>query len=253
MVQKMKSKLLYASSILAAILLSVLISAADADAQTKRRKRTVKPPPPPPSVEIVPIDISRNDRFVDGNQIVLGEITPPDESASEAISPPPVVMSDDDGTGVDRRIKELNARIKSLESGGRNEYDEKQKRLLLNLDILSRAESRAESLRKQLFEIVEKEATVRTRLEQISFDARPEMIERSAAFAGSLRPEEIRDQRKKSLDAEKKNLESLLTQIQTSRASLEENVQKSDFLVEKVRLKLDKDIDAALADEKEDQ
>jgi hypothetical protein len=60
----------------------------------------------------------------------------------------------------------LNARIKSLESGSRNQYDEKQKRLLLNLDILSRAESRAESLRKQLFEIVEKEATVRTRLEQ---------------------------------------------------------------------------------------
>jgi len=32
---------------------------------------------------------------------------------------------------------------------------------------------------------------------------------------------------------------------------LEENVQKADFLVEKVRLKLDKEIDAALADEKE--
>ena len=99
--------------------------------------------------------------------------------------------------------------------------------------------------------MVEKEATVRTRLEQVSFDARPEMIERSAVFAGSMRPEEIRDQRKKSLDAEKKNLESLLTQIQTSRTSLEENVYKADFLVEKIRLKLDKDIDQALAEEKE--
>jgi hypothetical protein len=248
----MKSKLLYASSILAAILLSVLISAADADAQTKRRKKTVKPPLPPPA-QTVPIDISRNDRYVDGNQIVLGEITPPDEPTSEAISPPPVEMSDESGASADSRIKELNARIKSLESGNRNQYDEKQKRLLLNLDILSRAESRAESLRKQLFEIVEKEATVRTRLEQVSFDARPEMIERSAVFVGSMRPEEIRDQRKKSLDAEKKNLESLLTQIQTSRASLEESVYKADFLVQKVRLKLDKEIDEALADEKENQ
>lgn len=249
----MKIKLLYASSILAAILLSVLISAADVDAQTKRRKRTIKPPPPPP-VETVPIDISRNDRYVDGNQIVLGEITPPDETTtSEAISPPPVALNDDEGASADTRIKELNARIRSLESGSRNEYDEKQKRLLLNLDILSRAESRAESLRKQLFEIVEKEATVRTRLEQVSFDARPEMIERSAVFVGSMRPEEIRDQRKKSLDAEKKNLESLLTQIQTTRTSLEESVYKADFLVEKVRLKLDKEIDAALADEKENQ
>jgi len=247
----MKSKLLYAS-ILAAILLSVLVSAADVDAQTKRRKRAVKQPLPPP-VQTVPIDVSRNDRFVDGNQIVLGEITPPDETTSEAISPPPAEMSDESGAAVDTRIKELNARIRSLESGNRNEYDEKQKRLLLNLDILSRAETRAESLRKQLFEIVEKEATVRTRLEQVSFDARPEMIERSAVFVGSMRPEEIRDQRKKSLEAEKKNLESLLTQIQTSRASLEESVYKADFLVQKVRLKLDKEIDEALADEKENQ
>lgn len=245
----MKNKFLYAS-ILAAILLSVLISAADADAQTKRRKRTGKSPVAPP-VQTVPIDISRNDRFVDGNQIILGEITPPDETTSEAISPPPATTGDDEGASADTRIKELNARIRSLESGNRNEYDEKQKRLLLNLDILSRAESRAESLRKQLFEIVEKEATVRTRLEQVSFDARPEMIERSAVFVGSMRPEEIRDQRKKSLDAEKKNLESLLTQIQNTRTSLEESVYKADFLVEKVRLKLDKDIDQALADEKE--
>ena len=139
MVEKMKNKFLY-TSILAAILLSVLVSAADA--QTKRRKRTINPPVAPPA-QTVPIDVSRNDRFVDGNQIVLGEIATPDEPTSEAISPPTVEMSDESGASADTRIKELNARIRSLESGNRNEYDEKQKRLLLNLDILSRAESRA--------------------------------------------------------------------------------------------------------------
>ena len=247
----MKNKFLYAS-FLAAVFLSLCVSAFEANAQTKRRKRTTKPIASP--TQTVPIVVGRNDQYIDGNQIVLGEtLQQPTETTSEAISPPPPATTEENNTEVNARIKELNARIKSLESGSRNEYDEKQKRLLLNLDILSRAESRAESLRKQLFEMVEKEATVRTRLEQITFDARPEMIERSAAFVGSLRPEEIRDQRKKSLDAEKRNLESLLTQIQTSRASLEENVQKADFLVEKVRLKLDKEIDAALADEKENQ
>jgi len=247
----MKNRILNLS-ILAVILLSVFVSVSDAEAQTRRRKKTTKSPVVS-TVQTVPIDAGRNDQYLDGNQIVLGETPQPIETTNQAVSPPPVATNDENNSEVDARIKELNARIKSLESGSRNEYDEKQKRLLLNLDILSRAESRAESLRKQLFEMVDKEATVRTRLEQISFDARPEMIERSTAFSGSLRPEEIREQRKKSLDAEKRNLESLLTQIQTSRASLEENVQKSDFLVEKVRLKLDKEIDAALADDKEDQ
>jgi uncharacterized protein YlxW (UPF0749 family) len=99
--------------------------------------------------------------------------------------------------------------------------------------------------------MIEKESGVRTRLEQISFDARPETIERNTAFVGSLRPEEIREQRRKSLEAEKRNLESLLTQIQTSRATLEANVEKADFLVERVRFKLDKEIDNALADDEE--
>ncbi|MDQ3711611.1 MAG: hypothetical protein M3388_05270, partial [Acidobacteriota bacterium] len=152
---------------------------------------------------------------------------------------------------VNTRIKELNARIKSLESNKQNQYDEKQKRLLLNLDILSRAESRAESLRKQLFEMIEKENTVRSRLEQIQFDSRSEVVDRAVAMVGSLRPEEIRDQRRKSLEAEKRNLESLLAQIQTSRATLESNVERADFLVEKVRVKLDKEIDDALAAEEE--
>jgi hypothetical protein len=94
--------------------------------------------------------------------------------------------------------------------------------------------------------MIEKESTVKTRLEQIENDSRPEMIDRSAAFAGSLRPEEIREARRKNMASEKQNLQNLLTEIQNSRASLETNLQKSDVLVEKLRFKLEKDIDDAL-------
>jgi hypothetical protein len=229
-------------SLLTAILLCVFGSISVADAQTKRRKKAVSQPS-------VPVVVSQSDVYLDGNQIVLGE-NPSTQPTAETIAPEPVNTTDDNGE-VNTRIKELNARIKSLESTKRNEYDEKQKRLLLNLDILSRAESRAESLRKQLFEMIEKENTVKSRLEQIQFDSRSEVVDRAVAMVGSLRPEEIRDQRRKSLEAEKRNLESLLTQIQTSRTSLESNVERADFLVEKVRVKLDKEIDDALASEEE--
>ena len=247
----MKNNILKAS-FLAAILIGLIAFVSEADAQTKRRKKTTRPIAAP--TQTVPATVSRNDQYIDGNQIVLGELPQqPQTTGDEIVSPQTSSTPEENTTEVNARIKELNERIKLLESNKRNEYDEKQKRLLLNLDILSRAEQRADALRKQLFEMIEKEATIRTRLEQIQFDARPEMIDRSTAFTGSLRPEEIREQRRKSLDAEKRNLESLLTQIQTNRASLEENVQKSDFLVEKIRLKLDKDIDAALVEDKENQ
>ncbi|MDQ3711475.1 MAG: hypothetical protein M3388_04575 [Acidobacteriota bacterium] len=229
-------------SFLTAILLCLFGSISNADAQTKRRKKTASPPS-------VPVVVSQSDVYLDGNQIVLGE-NPSTQPTPETPAPESENTTDDSGE-VNARIKELNARIKSLESTKRNEYDEKQKRLLLNLDILSRAESRAESLRKQLFEMIEKENTVRSRLEQIQFDSRSEAVDRAVAMVGSLRPEEIRDQRRKSLEAEKRNLESLLAQIQTSRTTLESNVERADFLVEKVRVKLDKEIDDALAAEEE--
>jgi predicted nucleic acid-binding Zn-ribbon protein len=151
-------------------------------------------------------------------------------------------------------LEELGRRIKNLEAGTstassrKPDPDEKQKRLLLNLDILTRAEQRSESLRKQVFDMMEKESNIRTRLDSLEYDLRPEMIERNASMVGTLRPEEIRDSRKKSLQSEKTNLQNLLTQIQTTRASLEISLARAEELVEKLRLKFEKEIDTALED-----
>lgn len=154
-------------------------------------------------------------------------------------------------TGTSARIKELTERIKKLEAERNTDYDEKQKRLLLNLDILTRAEQRSESLRKQLFEMIEKENSIKLRLDQIELDMRPEAIERSLQIAGSLRPEEVRENRRKTLLAEKSNLSSLLQQIQQHRASLDTSVNKADLMVEKLRVRLEKDIeDSFLNDDK---
>ena len=232
-------KFLFALGILAC----VFVSFSAAKAQTSRRKtrRTIAPVVSPTPVQNSPMIISRMEDIPNENPTENQTVT------SEPIAQPPSDTIDDKIDASNKRIKELTTRIKSLESTRKNEYDEKQKRLLLNLDILSRSEQRAESLRKQLFEIIEKESTVKSRLDQLAFDSRTENLERSAAFAGSLRPEEIRDQRKKSLDAERKNLEALLTQIQNNRAVLEQSVEKADLLVEKVRSRMEKKIDDALA------
>ncbi|HEX8636486.1 MAG TPA: hypothetical protein VF692_00375 [Pyrinomonadaceae bacterium] len=146
-------------------------------------------------------------------------------------------------------FSELSERVKNLESNSSKAYDDKQKRLMLNLDILTRAEQRAETLRKQLFDMIERESQIKTKLDQIENDIRPEVLERAVSFAGSLRPEELREMRRKNLDAERRNLQSLLTDIQNTRSSLTLNVQKADVLVEKMRTKLEKEIDDALTDE----
>ena len=245
----MKIKILRAKTVFLltiAALFCLFMTAIETTAQTNKRrtKRNTLPvvQPTPLPQQTVPTIVSRAEDYQNENQTFVTEI-PQTQAEAETLDQRVDKFNDS--------IKEIKSRVKSLESSQKNEYDEKQRRLLLNLDILSRAEQRAESLRKQLFELVEKENSLRTRLEQIEYDARPEIVDRAAALSGSLRPEEIRDQRRKSLEVEKRNLESLLSQIQTSRTALELNVQKADSLVEKVRFKLEKEIDDALAEDKE--
>ena len=143
-------------------------------------------------------------------------------------------------------IEALEARIKLLESSRSKDPDAVQRRLSLNLEILTRAEQRADTLRKQLFEMLEKEGTVLAKLDSLEMDMRPEMIDRGVAFAGTLRPEELREARRRQLTAEKTNQENLLNEIRRNRANLEVNLQKADDLVERLRVRIEREIDSAL-------
>lgn len=141
----------------------------------------------------------------------------------------------------------LLARIKALESSRSDRYDEQQKRLLMNLDILTRAEQRSENLRKQVFELMEKEAAVQTKLDQLAYEMRPEMINRvTTQMGGSMKPEEVREAKAQSLAAEQTLQQNLLAEIQSAKARVEAGLERSEQLVERLRAKIEKDIDDSL-------
>ncbi len=148
-------------------------------------------------------------------------------------------------TATSTKIRDLTDRVDRLESSSKKEDPEaKQRRMLLNLDILTRAETRAEGLRKEIFDMSEKENSIKTRLDQIDIDSQPEVIEHTLQLGGgSMHPEEVREARKKSLDAEKVNLQNLLTQLQNSKSAAELSLGKAELLVEKLRVKLDRDME----------
>jgi len=204
--------------VLVVFLVGVVASAAVA----QQARSTAKPLATPPRVSSDAEIISRSDDY-----------------STAIVAPADKTGNPDADTG----SKNYDERLKRLESNQKSTYDDKQKRLLLNLDILTRAEQRTESLRKQLFEMIEKENTVKSRLAQIEFDMRPEMIERALQLNGSMYPEEVRESKRKSLDAERTNLQALLAEIQTTRASLDLNLGKAQIMVDKLRDRLEKDID----------
>ena len=135
------------------------------------------------------------------------------------------------------RLREISERLPALASKQSGSND-KQNRVAPTLELLARAEERAGILRKQLIESIEKETAYRSRLAQMDEEVRPENVERALSGVGTTRTAEIREVRRRSLEIEKRGLESLLNLNTQSRARLEDDVRQADSLVSRIRQRL---------------
>lgn len=133
------------------------------------------------------------------------------------------------------RLREISDKLPAPDARTGDSPKDQAARIALHLELLSRAEQRAEALRKQLLELTEKETTLRSRLVQIEEDIRPESIERVTGLSGSTRTPELRETRRRVLETERRGYESLLAQTSQSRIRLEEDVRQADALVSRLR------------------
>ena len=136
------------------------------------------------------------------------------------------------------RLREISEKVFAPDSNQGGSSNDKQRRITLNLELLTRAEQRAEALRKELFERTEKETSLRSRLVQMDEEIRPESIERALNPIGSTRSVELRDVRRRVLENERRGVESLLNQTTQSRLRLEDDVKQADGLVSRIRQRI---------------
>jgi hypothetical protein len=136
------------------------------------------------------------------------------------------------------RLREISEKVLASDAKGNSSPAGKPDRLANNLDLLIRVEQRAEGLRKDLLDRIEKETLLRNRLVQIEEDMRPENIERALNPFGTTRTAELRDNRRRILESERRGFESLLNQTAQSRVRLEEDVKKADSLVVRLRQRI---------------
>ena len=92
----------------------------------------------------------------------------------------------------------------------------------------SSAAQSVEALRAQLQNLQSKETELQTRSRQLDEDLKPENIEKYFALNGSTHPEELREQRRRQLEAEKANVTSQLEQIAASRTRLESAIASAE-------------------------
>ena len=153
-----------------------------------------------------------------------------------------------------KSVQTLSSRLQTISDellGPEKKNEDKEadtlKKISMNLELLTHAEQRAEILRRQLIDLIEKETSYKSRLTQLDEDSRPENIERSMAGIGGTRTSEMRDTRSRVLQNERRGIESVLAVTVASRIRLEEDVRQADQLVTKLRLRLfpmiDKEVD----------
>jgi|CXWL01.1.fsa_nt_gi hypothetical protein len=112
---------------------------------------------------------------------------------------------------------------------------DKQAKLAAGLQLLANAEQLLIVRQRFQIELVEKQGSTRTRLAQVERDVMPQNIDRSVQYEGTTRTEELRDNRRAALLAERASLQGVLAQITSTLADTNESVKEAQSLVLRLR------------------
>lgn len=238
----MPNKFIRYSVLLLAVLVGCSVWTGDAGAQSRRKRRArrvVRPAVVRPVITNPAIAPAGSEQAGDAN----GEriISTADQSATE--EPVEVVAPKKRTTAKTANDAEMQQTINSLSNQVdrlNNKLTQMQQndRTLIDMERLTRAEQRAESLRAQQVDVEGKLADLQAKLEQIEYQLRPENIERAAGY-GTVHPEEARDTRRRQLENERGRVMAQVRILETSRARLETSVGTADAEVDSLRRKIE--------------
>jgi len=116
----------------------------------------------------------------------------------------------------------------------------KAKSSLTDLEILTRTEQRAESLRTRLFELQVQELNLQARIEDLDYQLLPDNIRQAVLYVGLVRPmEELRETWRKRLENEKARVNKQLELLTSNREQLEAAISRVDTEIERLRKQLE--------------
>ncbi len=155
-------------------------------------------------------------------------------------APDPMASISVEVTKMSASVTELVKQMKSFvdkfqKVGGEISFDEKQKRLILAMETLTRAEARLATLQKFQIDLTEKLNETRNKLAQVELDLRPPSVERSVTFSGTTQTEEIRENRRTRLTAEQRSLSQLAQQISSNLSETNDAVRDAQQMVYRLR------------------
>ena len=241
----MQNRFLRQTAFLLSLIVFLSLCVVDVDAQSRRRRRSRRVRRPPvvrPVVKNPAIAAPGSELEAigpDGERIIstADQTTNETEPATEGGSSKKNTSTRASGDGdMQRTINQLSTQVDRLND--KLTQMQQNDRTLIDMERLTRAEQRAESLRAQQLDTESKLADAQSKLEQIEYQLRPENIERAAGY-GTVHPEEAREARRRQLENEKSRLLAQTKILETSRARLETSVATADAEVDTLRQRIE--------------
>jgi DNA repair exonuclease SbcCD ATPase subunit len=146
-----------------------------------------------------------------------------------------------DGDDMQQTISTLSNQVNKLTD--KLTQMQEDDRYLMDMERLTRAEQRSESLRSNLIDVQSKMADLSSRLEQIEYSLKPENIERATMTYGTVHPEEARESRRRQLESERQRVQAQIAILETSRVRLEGAIATADAEVDLLRARLNQQRD----------
>ena len=232
-----KTRMIFQIFIALAVIVSLGVVQVDAQSRRKKRTRRTATPVKRPVITNPTIALPGSETSTSDPKIIsTADQTTPDETTTETQSKKPAKSTASDSDNMQQTITTLTNQVNRLND--RLTSMQEDDRYLLDMERLTRAEQRAESLRAQLIDVQSKMADLQAKLEQVEYMLKPENIDKATQLYGSTRPEEAREVRRKQLENEKGRLTAQLGILETSRIRLESAISTADSEVDLLRARL---------------
>jgi chromosome segregation ATPase len=222
-------------ALLLAILIGVSVCSIETDAQRRRKRRVRRAPRP---VVTNPAIAPPGSEQGDGSEKIIStadENGNPVETTEEGPQPKRKPRSGEANMqqtidALSNQVNRLNDKLSQMQENDRS---------LIDMERLTRAEQRAESIRSQMLDTESKLADFQARMDQVDYSLKPENIDRSIAGYGSVHPEEARDARRRQLENEKARLQAQINLLENSRTRLQASLSTAEAEVDLLRRRMD--------------
>ena len=233
----MQSRYVRYFALFLAIFIGLSVCSMETDAQRRRKRRARRAPRPVITNPAIAAPGSEQDSTGTERIISTADENPATTEAAEEGAQPKKKVTKSSEPSMQQTIDNLSNQVNRLND--KLSQMQENERSLIDMERLTRAEQRAESVRAQMLDTETKLADLQARMDQIDYSLKPENIDRATAGYGTTHPEEARDARRRQLENEKARLQAQISLLENSRTRLQSALATAESEVDLLRRRLE--------------